>query len=136
MKGKPLKELEVAIGTEERKLKTCDKARRFAVRIVPDLSYLFGLPALLHDRAQANEEDPIAAPPAKAQLGRCARIGLNFYEKAALNQVLRSAQFSRRRLHRRYAQLKPHLEPGGENETWEEVTARIERAIDAEMAAR
>ncbi len=136
MKGKPLKELELAIGTEERKLKTCDKARRFAVRIVPDLAYLFGLPALLHDRTQANREDPIPAPPAMAQLARCARIGLNFYEEAGLNQVLRPTQLSRRQIHRRYAQLKPYLEPAAQNETWNDVTERIEQAIAAELAAR
>lgn len=136
MEGRPIRELEAAIGTEEQKFEKCEKARRFAVRIVPDLAYLFGLPALLHDQAQANKADSIPAPPAKAQLARCARIGLNFYEKVALNQVLRSAKLSRRQVHNKYDELVPHLELGSEIETWDQVTARIERAIDAEMAAR
>ena len=38
MKGEPLKELEIAVGTEKKNVKTCVKARQFAVRIVPDLS--------------------------------------------------------------------------------------------------
>ena len=132
MKGKPLSELEAATGTEEGKLKTCDKARRFVVSIVPDLAYLFGLPALLHERAQATSDELVAMSHAKAQLGRCARMGLDSYEKAALHQVL-PPQLSRRRIHTRYAQIIPHSHRSPEGETWDQVVERIQRALDGEL---
>ena len=133
MKGRPLKVLEVAAGTDPGKVKTCDKARRFAVRIVPDLGYLFGLPGLLHARAQADEEAPIAAPPPMAQLGRCARLGLNSYEKVAVSQILRAGRLSRRQVHQRYSQIERYIEAGSFGENWDDVVARVRRAMKSEL---
>jgi len=45
MGGKPLCDLERAIGTKEHLIKTCETARHFAVRLVPDLAFVAGLPA-------------------------------------------------------------------------------------------
>ncbi|MDE0620104.1 MAG: hypothetical protein OXH83_00395, partial [Bryobacterales bacterium] len=129
MKGRPLRDLELAFGTDTAKLNFCENARRFAIRIVPDISYLFGLPALLRERSRSRRDDQIVTPPVVAQLGQCTRIGLNSLEQAALNQVLGSAEVSRRQIHRRYAQIKPRLELGSKNETWDGVVARIQRAI-------
>ena len=136
MKGRPLKELEAAAGTSPGRLNTCDKARRFAVRIVPDLGYLFSLPGLLHGLSQADEKAPTAAPPAMAQLGRCARLGLNSYEKAALNQILRAGRLSRRQIHRRYAQIEQYIEAGSYGENWDDVVARIRRAMESKLFRR
>lgn len=136
MKGEPLRELEIAVGTKEKDVKTCEKARQFAVRIVPDLAYLFSLPALLHERAQAVSEESRSMLPAKTQLGRCVRMGLNAHEKVALDQVLRSGRLSRRRIHMRYSQIKPFLKQGLDSESWEETLERVEGAVDAELLAR
>ena len=127
--GRPLRELEVAFGTDEDKLKFCENARRFVLRVVPDLSYLFGLPALLQARAQATEEVQIEVSSAKAQLSQCVRIGFDSFEKVALNQVLGSTRASRCHTHQKYAQIKPNLELSQENETWDEVIARIRRVV-------
>lgn len=136
MRGEPLRELELALGTDPTKLKTCDGARRFVLRVVPEFAFLFGLPALLHERAQVGLEDPVHMGAAQSQLGRCVRYGFNFHEKAALHQILRKARFSRRQLHRQYTHVKSFLAPRAPGETWEEALLRVERATEDELTAR
>ena len=71
MIGRPLRDLEVALGVDPEKLKTCDGARKFVLWIVPELAYVFGVPALLKQRAAAVEKGAaIVVPPALAQLRR------------------------------------------------------------------
>lgn len=136
MRGKPLKVLEKALGTDPDKLKTCDGARRFVLRVVPELAFLFGLPALLHERAQVGLDEPEPMGAAQSQLGRCVRYGFNFHEKAALHHVLGKARFSRRQLHRQYTHVKSFLARRTPGETWEEALLRVERATHDELAAR
>jgi len=54
VRGKPLTDLEEALGTPVDKLKTCIGARKFVLRVLPELSYLFGVPALLTQRQAAS----------------------------------------------------------------------------------
>jgi hypothetical protein len=136
MRGDPLNELENVLGTDPRKLKKCDKARRFVLRIVPELSYLFGLPALLHERKQAKVDNPISLPSVLTQLSRCVRFGFNVHEKAALNTIMRKARFSRRQLHQHYALVKPYLTAAPPGETWKQTLDRVELASDKELNAR
>ncbi len=136
MKGEPLSEMEKVLGTDPKKLKTCDKARRFALRIVPELSYLFGLPALLHERTQVKADDPVPLPAVLTQLGRCVRFGFDLHEKAALNQILRKARLSRRQVHQHYALVKQHLASASTSETWEQTLRRVEMASEKELNAK
>ena len=136
MAGKPLCDLEAALGTNPKKLKTCTRARRFVLRIVPDLVYLFGLPALLHQRKDAVDSKSTSVPPALLQLGRCARLGVNMHEKVALNDQLRAARFSRRQLHQHFALIRPYLSPATDNEAWDQTLDRVEAASEKELNNR
>jgi superfamily II DNA/RNA helicase len=136
MRGEPLSELEKVLGTAPKNLKTCNGARRFVLRVVPELSYLFGLPTLLHERAQANEDNPVPLPSVLTQLGRCVRLGFNSHEKVALNQIMRRARFSRRQLHQHYALVKPYLPSAPSSETWNQTLGRVKMGSDEEINAR
>lgn len=136
MRGDPLREMELALGTKAAQLKTCDRARRFVLRIVPEFAFLFGLPCLLHERAQVSASVPEPMGAAKEQLGRCVRYGFNFHEKMALHQLMRKARFSRRQVHRQYFRVKPFLVPAEPGETWEAALQRVERATDDELNSR
>lgn len=136
MRGDPLCDLEVDLGTDPTKLKTCDGARRFVLRVVPEFSFLFGLPALLHERAQIGREEPEPMGAAQSQLGRCVRNGFNFHEKAAYHQIMRRARLSRRQVHNQFTDVKPFLAPASSDETWEEALRRVEQAVDKELSAR
>ncbi len=128
--GHPLKDLELALGTDPQKLETCTKARRFAVRTVPDLAHLFGLPALLDENHAPTLQPHSSLSHAKNQLSRCTRIGLDSHMKAALKQI--EPTLSRCRVHIRYSELRRHLPPLTGLETWDMLTAAIEQAIAAD----
>lgn len=136
MRGATLKKLEIAYGTKQNKVKTCLNARRFALRIAPELAYLFGLPALLLQRREtANEQEPVEAPAVVTRLGICVRMGYRSAETAAV--ASRQPSLSRRAVRKRFDQIVPHLAAGTKGEVWSTVLARVETAAIAQvMAAR
>ena len=130
MDGSPFVSLEQAFGTKANTFGTCNKARRFVLRVVPRLAYVASVPALLDHRTPIEDVEDTGTPHAKAQLSACVRVGLDSYQKAALSQV--EPRLSRRQVHLRYRQLGPYLDPEPANATWHDLLARIERAIAAE----
>lgn len=136
MAGNPLSRIEQALGTPADKLGTCDGARKFVLRIVPELAYLFGLPLLILQSQIKRSLAPAAIPAALSQLGRCARLGLDDHEKAALNYVLRKARYSRIEIHARFDDLNPHIQPAQGTEQWEQTVDRIETAVISELNRR
>jgi hypothetical protein len=128
MKGKPLSDLELALDTPADKLKTCIGARKFVLRVLPELSYLFGVPALLRQRQKADDNESADLSPALTKLNACVRRGYHSYDQAALGYELRAEKLSRRQLHARFEELKPHIPAAAENETWEQVIDRIDSA--------
>ena len=121
MKGKPLSKLEQALGTNPDNLKKCEGARKFVIRMIPELAYLFGLPGLLHERAQIDLEEKTTLPSSIAMLGLCVRLGYNSVEKLALAQSLNTSDslWSRRQVHKHFKQLEPYLTEAQPGETWE-----------------
>ena len=132
MQGKPLKDLELALDTPADRLKTCIGARKFVLRVLPELSYLFGVPALLRQRQSAADDEPVVLGPGLTKLNACVRRGYYSYDHAALGYSLRLERLSRRQLHKRFEAIEPHLKPGAKEETWEAVLGRVETAIGTE----
>ncbi|MEE8099215.1 MAG: hypothetical protein V3T13_04710 [Hyphomicrobium sp.] len=136
MAGKPLCKLEAALGMTVDKLRTCDGARKFVLRIVPELAYLFSLPAQLLQLAEADAPEPKPIPSALAQLARCVRLGFDTHEKAALNFQLGSAHFSRIQLHKHFDIVAPYLKSAPAVETWEQTLDRVKAASMKELNNR
>ena len=128
MSGRPLREMEIALGVEPTKLKYCAGARKFVIRIVPSLAYAFSLPALLRQFA-LGEGEPGVVPPQLAELANCVRHGLDSHEKVALNQHLQRERLSRVLLHERFSDIQPQLPDASVEETWEETLGRVKVAI-------
>jgi hypothetical protein len=124
------------LGTSPKKLNKCMGARRFVLRIVPDFSYLFGLPALLHDRAQLNKKKPALLQSVPRQLGRCVRLGFNSHEKSALYQILIKSRISRRQLHQKFESLKSYIPTTKPNETWDQTLERVRDGLRKERNAK
>ena len=130
MKGCPLCDLEIALGIEFRKLKTCDGARKFVVHIVPSLAYLSNLPLMLLKRtATESRDENIFIPAALSQLSRCVKNGFDTHEKSALNHHLRNRHLSRVELHEQFDQIRSHLAPDPGRETWEGTLERVRTAM-------
>ena len=130
MKGAPLSDLELLLVNDARKIKKCIGARRFVVRVIPELSFLFGFPALLHERRLSEAELESPVPPAQAQLRYCLKQGFNSLEQAALSQLLRNEGLSRRELHMRHQELHPHIDTAMPGESWDQVLDRVNNAIN------
>lgn len=136
MLGEPLSNLEMLLGTPANKLKQCLGARKFVTLIVPELSYIFSIPALVIQRAAILRDEADEPPLGAAQLGRCVRLGLDSYEKAALHLSLLKDQRTRRVVHREFDRIVPFLNPASESESWAEALDRVESACAEEFNSR
>lgn len=128
--GKPLSELQLAFGSDADKLKTCVDARKFVLRVVPELAYLFGIPAfLIQNRLALEGGIPKGLPASLAKLSACLRLGFERVELLALGYYLRDQKLSRRQVHERFTSMSRHLRAAPEGEYWEGTVDRVENAI-------
>ncbi|MCY4559105.1 MAG: DEAD/DEAH box helicase [Chloroflexi bacterium] len=132
MKGRPLRKLEIALGIDRKKLKTCDGARKFVIRIIPSLAHASSLPALLKQYPESTDEsDAGPIEPQLSQFAFCVRHGFDHHEKAALYLELRERRLSRVRVHKRFKAIRPHLASAATDETWEDTLGRVKAALEA-----
>jgi hypothetical protein len=126
MAGKPLCDLERAIGTAEKNIKTCETARHFAVRLVADFAFLAGLPArLLAAKAIAAGEQP-SISITLLTLSGVVRKGCSNPE--ILANTIHLKDRSRPAARAEFAKVQPYIEPGREYESFEEVLVRVRHA--------
>lgn len=126
MAGKPLCELERAIGTKEHLIKTCETARHFAVRLVPDLAFVAGLPArILAARAVAAGGEA-AMPIVLQTLSGVVRKGCASPEQLA--NALHLKEDSRPGARAKFAEIANHIAAGEPFETFENVLDRVRHA--------
>ena len=125
--GDTLTEMERVFGTQEHRIGKCVAAREFVLRIVPELAYIFGLPAQIF-RALAAESGASTEPPlGLLSLATCVKEGFDQVDKYAFRQLSRN-KFPRRALHREFSELAKYMEPQVFGESFTEVRDRIERA--------
>lgn len=128
MEGKPLCDLERAIGTAEKDIKTCETARHFAVRLAPDLAFVAGLPArVLAAKALAAGEEPII-PITLLTLSGIVRKGCASAELLA--NAVHLKERSRPAAQAVFTKILPHIQPGSEYECFDDVLARVRQAHD------
>lgn len=126
MAGKPLCDLERAIGTAERQIKTCETARHFAVRLAADLAFVAGLPArILAAEAISAGEEPVI-PTTLLTLSGVVRRGCANPELLA--NAVHLNESSRPMARAAFPEIVPYLQPGSEYESFEEVLARVRQA--------
>jgi hypothetical protein len=129
--GKPLCELERAIGTKEHLIKTCETARHFAVRLVPDLAFVASLPArILAAKAMAAGEVPVI-PIIVQTLSGVVRKGCASPEQLA-NAVHLKSQ-SRPSARQTFATVAHLIPPGDPFEDFDDVLTRVRHAHDLAM---
>lgn len=126
MAGKPLNDLERAIGTAEKDIKTCETARHFAVRLAADLAFVAGLPArILAAKAAAAGEVPVI-PTTLLTLSGVVRKGCASPELLA--NAVHLKDHSRPAACAAFAKIEALIQPGNEYETFEETLARVRQA--------
>jgi hypothetical protein len=110
--------------------KHCEQARRFVLRVLPDLAYVFSLPELVRRHLAAEDwslqMDELASVELE-KLGSCVREGYDTVEKLALAKV-RSAAASRVSVHRQWSEMEWWIAPKVPGETWPELFERIKKS--------
>ncbi len=137
MDGTPLTEIQTELSDKTRDLNRSTSARKFVIRIVPDLAHLMGTPLQILLRVvNEGEDEPQEPSPSLVYANRSIRKGYNSAEMAAYAVQMRSAKWARREIHRRFAEIVPHLAATPENESVKALESRVEAAADAEMNKR
>lgn len=113
------------------RLKHFEQARRFVLRVLPELAYIFSLPELVR-RHLAVEDwslhmDALASVELE-KLGSCVREGYDTVEKLALAKV-RGKSVSRVGVHRQWAEMEWWMRAKVPGETWQELLDRIKRSV-------
>lgn len=112
--------------------KHCEQARRFVLRVLPELAYVFSLPELV--RRHLAVEDPFSdmdefASVELEKLGSCVREGYDTVEKLALAKV-RGKTASRVHVHRIWDEMDWWMDPKVPGETWQELFERVKRSTE------
>ncbi|MGB3027649.1 DEAD/DEAH box helicase [Paradevosia shaoguanensis] len=132
--GRPLTDLQLAFGIVPDRLGTCIDARKFVLRVIPDLAYLFGVPAfLLQNRNALDGDGGKELSASLAKLGACVRLGFESVDLLALGYNLKAQKLSRRQVHADFATIVPHLKRPRAGEKWDVAIDRLENAILARM---
>ncbi|WP_312380166.1 DEAD/DEAH box helicase [Pseudomonas oryzihabitans] len=126
MDGKPLCDLERAIGTAEKNIKTCETARHFSVRLAADLAFVAGLPArILAAKAAAAGEPPLISTTLLTLSG-VVRKGCASPEHLAHAVHLKGV--SRPSARAQFTKIQPYLAPSNDNESFEDLLERVRQA--------
>ena len=133
LKGKTYDEMQATLQTTARDKAKCTGARKFVLRIIPNLAHFMKALALIE---KSGADDEQALPPALEKLNYCVRRGYRSIEMAALRSTLDEKRINRREVHRLFAKLKPHLGDAPDEETWDALRDRIEQAMSLELLSR
>jgi len=108
-------------------LKTCERARDFVSDVVPELSYLFGVPSLVSqamiDEGYFEGEVPISL----SLLSVSVKEGFDSAEKAVLRASTEGI-VNRRSVHTEFEALSPHLPPASGSEDFASIQSRLDVA--------
>jgi hypothetical protein len=127
MSGAPLCRLEAAFLGRSTRLGHCKNARQFVSRIVPDLSFLSGLPGRLAVARLRATESEVPILTTLATLGGIVREGCDSPESLATRlNCGRSVSRVGARAH--FDKIKAHISPGERTETFDDTRERIRRA--------
>ncbi|WP_423186934.1 DEAD/DEAH box helicase [Alishewanella sp. d11] len=87
MEGANLKEIELAIGTPERRLGKCKKAREFVIRVVPEIAYTAGILSRINHHIMIDSEENPENNKLK-YLSQMTRLGFDRVAKLVLHNIV------------------------------------------------
>ncbi len=104
MEGGSLAELELSYGTKKESVGKCENARKFVLRLVPDLAYIFGLPAQVFQSMYKDSMEVVELPIGLEALSSCVREGFDQTEKLVFWQA-KKRTIARRAVHREFKSI-------------------------------
>lgn len=133
LNGETFEKMQATLQTTARDKTKCTGARKFALRIVPNLAHFMSALALI-EKIEGEDASPRLLTLEK--LNFCIRRGFNSIEMAAFYSTQSGARINRRAVHRLFANLEPNLSNPTENENWDAMRDRIDQAVIAELLSR
>lgn len=128
MSGETLLTLNTRLGGNPQKPGKCDKARKFVLKMIPDLAFAAGLATRIR-RGQIDENGG-SMPSTLATLALCIREGLGFPELAALRTNLVAQPMSRIGLRTLWGKLAPFVSPRTPDENFGTTRRRVSSALE------
>ncbi len=110
-----------------KKTSHCQNARKFVLKILPELRCYFQLPALI--LKEISKENSVSSMNniALSTLGGCVQKGFNSPEKLALQYIQKG---SRIEIHRQFLKIESVLVAASSTENFKETIRRVRQAID------
>ncbi|MET3836068.1 superfamily II DNA/RNA helicase [Brevundimonas sp. UYEF29] len=126
MAAEPLCKLELAAGTPAASLRSCEIARHFANRVVPDIAFVAGLPARIL-AARAVEDDDVVISTTIATLAGAVRRGCDSPEVLA-SAVHQGREVSRVGARSAFDSVRKYLPAGNNDEDFDATLDRVRQA--------
>jgi superfamily II DNA/RNA helicase len=122
--GAPLREIERALGAKPGSEGKCTQARGFALRLVPELGYAFGVLSQVHRRAVLEDATGHNVPLVLVELGQLIRDGFDDPEKLALHRITKAPK-GRVVTHQTYREIDKFINQGERSEDFAETIRRV-----------
>ncbi|MCE5200766.1 DEAD/DEAH box helicase [bacterium] len=122
--GATIKQLETGLNSKTR---YAERGRKFALRVVPELSYAVGLVTLLHRRCIESNSTDEQMPLTLGVLAACIKEGFDLPEKLALYAAV--GGMTRVECHRLYSMLGEHLPVADTFETLSSLKSRMREPL-------
>lgn len=134
MDGAPLNEIQPTISPKGATAKFSLDARKFVIRMIPDLAHMMSLPSRMMQMFTQGGSEPNtvegAGPLLLAHV--CVRRGLRDAEMAAFSTA--ESALPRRITHRAFEEVRPHITAAESDETLEHLKERVRAAKDLKKA--
>jgi hypothetical protein len=128
MGGSPLNKIQAVLKPHDAS-GYCIDARKFAIRLIPDLSYIAGLPGLILRQSIISGDVTGKIPTRLLVLASCVREGFDLTEKLAM-KVVRRNKYTRVGCHKLFFELSSRVELGGPAEEFASTIKRIRHVLD------
>ncbi len=135
MCGETLLQLEVRLGGKSDNPGRCMRARRFILRLVPELAFAIGLVTLVR-RRQIQEQQAGQMPISLATVGWCVREGVSRPELLALQVLLKNTPMSRQKLQLLWTVVDPYTHSGTETESFGQTKRRVSTGLSLWVESR
>ncbi|MBO7804385.1 DEAD/DEAH box helicase [Burkholderia pseudomallei] len=129
MAGDTFAQMERVFGTKETQLGKCEAAREFVLRLLPEISYIFSLPAQIFRAITIENGHKPDVPLVLDLLGSCVRQGFDEADKLVLRQYL-GGRLARRAVHRKFVDIAPVLPPASTGEDFGRALRRVAQAVE------
>lgn len=98
------------------------------MRIIPELSYIFGLPNQIFRAITVDRAEGLESPVGLNCLALCVKEGFDSVEKVALREISKK-RLGRRELHRKYQSIEAYVGVLKDGESFGDVVDRITQAL-------